>query len=154
MEAKPLFEQTPRFAVTLPRPWTWLIANGTRRDWTIATDAGLLVGRTVALHAAATGDAGGWRHLDQWAEGRPERKLVAERCPHRAIVGVAVVAGVDCFGRSWRLRFASAREVAPIGPVSPGDLELWVIPGRQREALHQAVVALRRAAAVVEGGAP
>ncbi len=154
MEAKLLVEQTPKFAITIPRPWTWLIASGTRRAWTIATAPSPLVGRTVALHAAATGDAGGWRHLDQWAEGRPERKQVAEHCPHRAIVGVAVVAGVDCFGRSWRLRFANAREVAPIGPLSPGDLELWVIPGRQREALHQAVVELRRAAGLSEGGAP
>ena len=152
MEAKPLFEQTPKVAITVPRPWTWLIANGTRRDWTIATDPGFLVGRTVALHAAATGDASGWRQLDRWAEGQAERKAVAERCPHRAIVGVAIVAGVDCFGRSWRLRFSAAHEVAPIGPISAGDLELWAIPGRQREALHQAVVELRRAAALAAGG--
>jgi hypothetical protein len=153
MEAAKLFSQTPRFAITIQRPWTWLIAAGTRRDWVIATDPGALVGRTVALHSAAKGDADGWRQLDRWAEGQAERKVVAERCPHHAIVGVALVVGVDCFGRSWRIRFADAREVAPIGPISAGELELWAIPGRQREALHQAVVELRRAAALTVGGA-
>ena len=98
-------------------------------------------------------DASGGRQLDRWAEGRAERRAVAERCPHHAIVGVALVVGVDCFGRSWRIRFSAAYEVAPTGPISAGDLELWAIPGRQREARHQAVVELRRAAALTVGGA-
>jgi hypothetical protein len=153
MEAVPLFPQVPRFAITIPRPWTWLIANGTRRDWLIATDPSPLLGHVIALHAAATGDASGWRRLDQWAEGLASRKEVRERCPHRALIGVAVVAGVDCLGRAWRLRFQDAKEVPPIGPISSGDLELWAIPGRQRELLHHHRVELRRSAVLEAGGA-
>ena len=153
MEAPSLFIQTPRFAITIPRPWTWLIVNGTRRDWVIATDPSPLLGHAVALHASATGDASGWRRLDQWAEGDIKGKEVAERCPHRAIVGVGVIDGIDSLGRTWRLRFRELVEVPPIGPVSAGDLELWAIPGRQREALHHHLVELRRRASLAVGGA-
>ena len=153
MEAVPLFNQTPRFAITVPRPWTWLIANGTRRDWVIATDPSPLLGHAVALHAASTGDASGWRRFDQWAKGDIKRKEVAGRCPHCAIVGVGVIDGIDCFGRTWRLRFRELVEVQPIGPVSTGDLELWAIPGREREVLHHHLVELRRRTALAVGGA-
>ncbi len=154
MEAVPQTDQTPRFAITIPRPWTWLIANGTRRDWVIATDPSPLLGHQVALHTAATGDASGWRRLDLWIEGRVKRHVVAERCPHRAIIGVARIVGVDALGAAWRVRFGEAVPLAPVGPVASGDLELWGITQTQRVRVRRLILGAQNPAALAARRAP
>jgi hypothetical protein len=142
--------QLPRFALTIPRPWVWLIAQGVRRDWLVATDPSRLVGQAVALHSAGAGDAEGWRRFDAWASSSTSRQEVLERCPHSALVGIASVVGVDALGLSWRVRLAPTRTLAPLGPIASGDLELWPLPLRWRDQLHQ-VVSPRPSAAAIEG---
>ncbi len=131
----------PNFALTIPRPWTWMIGSGIRRDWVVRVDPSHLVGGLVALHSAAAGDADGWRRFDAWTDGRVDRKQVADLCPHNAIIGLAVVDAAVRHGPLWRLHFGRAVVIDPIGPLLEDDNELWPIPRRRREQIKRVFLA-------------
>jgi hypothetical protein len=97
------------------------------------------VGQTVALHSAAAGDADGWRRFDLWSGRVASREQVLQACPHDAIVGLAVVLGIDALGCGWRVRLERAQPLAPLGPIASGDLDLWPIPLRWRGRLQELV---------------
>ena len=144
----------PTFALTIPRPWTWLVAEGARRDWRVRTDPSHLVNTLVALHSSSAGDADGWRRLDVWTEGRVERREVADRCPHSSIVGIAIVVRVDVDAAGWRVVFGRAAPIGPLGPIVAGELELWPVPARMRAQLRHALVGVQHRAAPMEARFP
>jgi hypothetical protein len=153
VESNPL----PTIALTIPRPWTWLIAQGARRDWLVGTDPSGLVGRNIALHSGASGDASGWRRLDVWSRSPVTRQAVAGECPHLAIVGVARVESVAPRGACWQVRLVEAQPLAPVGRIASGELELWPIPRRWREELERALrtpLAARSAVPMTQGVSP
>jgi hypothetical protein len=146
----------PTMALTIPRPWAWMIAEGIRRDWLVGTDPTHLVGGLVALHSATAGDAEGWRRFDAWTEHEKKREEVARLCPHSAIVGVAMVEGAERRGAEWRIQFGLSMSIDAIGPIRVDEVEIWALPARRREQLRRVFVrpAGHRALAVVQPSPP
>ncbi len=126
----------PTLALSIPRPWVWLVAHSYRRDWLVSTDPALLVGQMVALHSTGRGDHEGYRQFDKWTDATVDRKAVRAEVPYHSIVGVARIVGITAWGNgTWRLQLADARPVEALGPLSAGDLELWPLPAKLRQQL-------------------